>query len=45
MKRKEYNHYYFENIDTEDKAYFLGFIYADGCIVKNKRNSGLSRCY
>lgn len=38
-KRKEYNHSYFENIDTEDKAYFLGFIYADGSIVTNKRNS------
>lgn len=28
---------YFENIDTEDKAYFLGFIKADGYIDK-KRN-------
>ncbi len=24
------NHDYFENIDSEDKAYFLGFMYADG---------------
>lgn len=39
MKRKEYNHSYFESIDTEDKAYFLGFLYADGSIVTNKRNS------
>ena len=39
MKRKEYNHSYFENIDSEDKAYFLGFIYADGSVVENKRNS------
>jgi hypothetical protein len=23
---------YFETIDTEDKAYFLGFLYADGCL-------------
>jgi hypothetical protein len=38
MLRKEYNHSYFENIDSEDKAYFLGFIYADGYIVKNGRN-------
>lgn len=38
-KRKDYNQSYFENIDTEDKAYFLGFIYADGSIVTNKRNS------
>ena len=27
-----FNEKYFENIDTEDKAYFLGFIVADGCI-------------
>lgn len=29
---------YFEKIDTEDKAYFLGFIVADGCI-NSKKNS------
>lgn len=29
---------YFENIDSKDKAYFLGFIYADGFITK--RSSG-----
>lgn len=28
------NHNYFEIIDSEDKAYFLGFIVADGCILK-----------
>ena len=27
-----FNEDYFEKIDTEDKAYFLGFIVADGCI-------------
>lgn len=27
---------YFEKIDTEDKAYWLGFIYADGCVTKDK---------
>jgi len=26
---------YFNNIDTENKAYFLGFITADGCIAKD----------
>jgi hypothetical protein len=26
------NENYFENIDTEDKAYWLGFLYADGCV-------------
>lgn len=29
---------YFEKIDTPDKAYFLGFIFADGSIVKNKKS-------
>lgn len=27
-----YNDKLFENIDTEEKAYWLGFIYADGCV-------------
>lgn len=26
---------YFRVIDSEEKAYFLGFIYADGCVHKN----------
>lgn len=32
FSRKKYklNSNYFDNIDTEDKAYFLGFLYADG---------------
>lgn len=29
------NHNYFDSIDTEYKAYILGFIYADGCITNN----------
>ena len=29
---------YFEKIDTEDKAYFLGFIIADGAISNNSNN-------
>lgn len=32
------NSNYFENINTEDKAYFLGFIGADGCVMKDKFN-------
>ena len=28
------NENYFENIDSQDKAYFLGFIGADGCLFK-----------
>ena len=32
--RKKYcDERYFDTIDTEDKAYWLGFIYADGCIT------------
>lgn len=30
----DFNHNYFESIDCERKAYFLGFIYADGCILE-----------
>jgi hypothetical protein len=29
---------YFNEIDTEDKAYFLGFIYADGNVYENQMN-------
>lgn len=32
------DHNYFENIDTEGKAYFLGLLIADGSIIKNKNN-------
>ena len=36
-KRKyTFNHNYFEKIDNEDKAYFLGLMYADGNISINK---------
>lgn len=30
------NHDYFENITTEHQAYWLGFLTADGCVVKNR---------
>lgn len=36
MRRKKYNENYFQNIDTEDKAYFLGLIYSDGCILNKQ---------
>lgn len=34
----EINHEYFNKIDTEYKAYILGFIYADGSIIQPKGN-------
>lgn len=37
-KRYKYDENYFEKINTEDKAYFLGFIAADGCIVRRSKN-------
>ncbi len=30
------NHNYFDNIDSEHKAYILGFLYADGNVSQNK---------
>lgn len=39
--RYVYNKDFFEIINTEEKAYWLGFIYADGCIAYNKKlNNG-----
>lgn len=31
----EINDYYFDEIDNQDKAYMLGFLYADGCNCSN----------
>ena len=38
LVRYKFNEDYFETIDTEDKAYFLGFIVADGNINKNNNS-------
>jgi hypothetical protein len=35
------NHAYFSSIDTQEKAYWLGFIMADGCIVDTMRDGAL----
>jgi hypothetical protein len=35
-KRYSFNENYFNTIDTENKAYWLGFILADGCISRGK---------
>ncbi len=32
-----YNKDFFENIDTEEKAYWLGFMYTDGYVTTNNR--------
>jgi len=38
-KKYSYNDNIFENIDTEEKAYWLGFLYADG-YVRERKNIG-----
>jgi len=48
IKTTKGNHYrkyfhnvdFFETIDTEEKAYWLGFMYADGYIVNNENRYG-----
>ena len=40
-KTRDFNKNYFKEIDTNNKAYWLGFIYADGYIVLRSRNGEL----
>ena len=48
IKTTKGNHYrkyfhqedFFETIDTEEKAYWLGFMFADGCIINNENKYG-----
>lgn len=35
-RKYTFDHTYFKEIDTEEKAYWLGFMYADGNVKKNK---------
>ncbi|MCC4427814.1 LAGLIDADG family homing endonuclease [Limosilactobacillus reuteri] len=39
-KKYDYNRRYFEYIDTSEKAYWLGFMFADGYITRKKRENG-----
>lgn len=39
MKRYRQDNSYFERIDAERKAYWLGFLYADGCITEKSKNN------
>lgn len=38
-RRFNVNHTYFKVIDSEEKAYWLGFLFADGCIRQSKTGS------
>jgi len=39
--KNKFNQDIFSRIDSEEKAYWLGFIFADGYVTKNKLNSSL----
>lgn len=39
-KNIKFNNRYFQYIDTPAKAYWLGFIYADGCVTLQKNGCG-----
>lgn len=39
-----FNEFVFDSIDTEDKAYWLGFIYADGCIDSRHKKYVFELC-
>lgn len=46
-RRKErgvykFNRHFFDKIDTEEKAYWLGFIWCDGYVCKRKRKGGVT---
>ena len=41
-RKYQVNDDYFETIDTEEKAYWLGFIYADGYVMSNSDKVGIA---
>ena len=42
VRKYSLNEYYFDVIDTPNKAYILGFLYADGCNFPNKTTISMS---
>lgn len=38
QRKYSLNEHYFDKVDTKEKAYFLGLLYADGCNKENKNN-------
>lgn len=42
MKRHTFNEHYFDQIDDEHKAYWIGFIWADGYMAIRHRNGHIS---
>lgn len=40
MSKYSFNEHVFDNIDTEEKAYWLGFIWCDGCVSYRLRSNG-----
>lgn len=40
-RKYRYNDNFFKVIDTEEKAYWLGFIYADGCVTSSGKSKVL----
>lgn len=42
-KKYVFNENYFEKINSEDKAYWLGFLYADGFIIDSSKQNGGKR--
>lgn len=41
-QKYEINEDFFEKIDTEEKAYFLGLLYADGCVSSTRTSTSLA---
>jgi len=41
-RKHQINEYFFDNIDSEEKAYFLGFLFADGAVSNNLYNVRLT---